>query len=57
MARARRRWLDWDRYADKCIKLCGDSHKASEGHWKAYNERARLHNRRIHRQVMAEVSQ
>jgi len=38
MARARRRWLAWDRYADRLIKLSPET-DAPPGYWKAYSER------------------
>lgn len=51
LARARRRWRLWDRYADRCIRLCGRHHVAAEGHWRAYNRLARWHNRKVERQA------
>lgn len=51
MAKARRRWKAWDRFNHRCIEVGGERHRASRGAWKAYNEKARWHNRKVNRQA------
>lgn len=55
MARARRRWRAWDRFNDRCIRL-DRGHVASRGAWKAYNEKARWHNRKVNRQARRDAA-
>lgn len=46
IARAKRRWMKWEHWADQVTKLCGHDHKGLAGHIDAYNESASYYNTR-----------
>jgi hypothetical protein len=55
MARARRRWLAWDRYTDRLIKLSPEA-DAPPGYWKAYKERYLWRERKRERQARRDAA-
>lgn len=55
LARARRRWLRWDRYLNRMIKL-SPAAVGTPGAWKAYNQRARWHNAKLERRARRDAA-